>query len=123
MKIGTRGSQLARWQAEWVRARLAQNAVPSEIVVIKTQGDAEVDRPLHELSGTGFFTKAIEDALLENRADIAVHSLKDLPTALPSGLALGAVPKRVEPNDVLVLREDGSPAPTSLLGVAAGARI
>jgi hydroxymethylbilane synthase len=102
MKIGTRGSQLARWQAEWVRARLAENAVPSEIVVITTQGDAEVDRPLHELEGTGFFTKAIEDALLDGRIDVAVHSLKDLPVDLPDGLAIGAVPLRHDARDALV---------------------
>ena len=81
MKIGTRGSQLARWQTDWVRARLAERGVVSEVVVIKTRGDAEVDRPLHELEGKGFFTKEIEDALVDGRIDVAVHSLKDLPTA------------------------------------------
>lgn len=102
MRIGTRGSQLARWQAEWVQARLAENGVQSELVVIKTQGDAEVDRPLHELEGTGFFTKEIEDALLEQRIDVAVHSLKDLPTTLPPGLALAAIPARHDPREALV---------------------
>lgn len=99
MKIGTRGSQLARWQAEWVRSRLGNAA---EIVVIKTQGDAEVDRPLHELEGKGFFTKEIEEALLDGRIDLAVHSLKDLPTSLPDGLALAAIPKRHDPRESLV---------------------
>ena len=99
MKIGTRGSQLARWQAEWVRTRLGNTA---EIVVIKTQGDAEVDRPLPELEGKGFFTKEIEEALLDGRIDIAVHSLKDLPTSLPAGLALAAIPKRHDPRESLV---------------------
>jgi hydroxymethylbilane synthase len=102
VKIGTRGSQLARWQAEWVRARLAENGVDAELIVIKTRGDAEVDRPLHELEGKGFFTKEIEDALLDGRIDVAVHSLKDLPTSLPPGLALGAVPSRHDPRDALV---------------------
>ena len=102
MKIGTRGSQLARWQAEWVRARLAENGVDAEVVVIKTRGDAEVDRPLHELEGKGFFTKEIEDALLDGRIDVAVHSLKDLPTSLPPGLVLGAVPLRHDPREALV---------------------
>ena len=102
MKIGTRGSQLARWQAEWVRTRLGEQGVQAEIVVIETQGDAEVDRPLHELEGTGFFTKAIEDALLDGRVDVAVHSLKDLPTKLPEGLALAAVPERHDPREALV---------------------
>jgi len=102
VKIGTRGSQLARWQADWVRARLAENGVKSELVVIKTQGDAEVDRPLHELEGTGFFTKAIEAALLDGRIDVAVHSLKDLPTNLPDGLRIGAIPVRHDARDALV---------------------
>ena len=91
MRLGTRGSQLARWQAEWVRDRLATpGGVRPEIVVIKTRGDAEVDRPLHELEGKGYFTKEIEEALLDGRVDVAVHSLKYLPTTLPPGLALGA---------------------------------
>ncbi|HEV2671746.1 MAG TPA: hydroxymethylbilane synthase [Gemmatimonadales bacterium] len=102
MKIGTRGSQLARWQAEWVRARLAEHGVVTEIVVIKTRGDAEVDRPLHELEGKGFFTKEIEDALLDERIDVAVHSLKDLPTGLSPGLGLGAIPARHDPREALV---------------------
>jgi hydroxymethylbilane synthase len=102
VKIGTRGSQLARWQAEWVRARLAEQGVQSELVVIKTQGDAEVDRPLDQLEGTGFFTKALEDALLDGRIDVAVHSQKDLPLSLPKGLVIGAVPKRHDARDALV---------------------
>lgn len=116
MKIGTRGSQLARWQADWVRARLAERGVPAELVVIKTQGDAEVDRPLHELEGKGFFTREIEEALLDGRIDVAVHSLKDLPTALPDGLALAAIPKRHDPRESLV---GGS----SLSDLPAGTRI
>ena len=116
MKIGTRGSQLARWQADWVRARLAEQGVPAELVVIKTQGDAEVDRPLHELEGKGFFTKEIEEALLDGRIDVAVHSLKDLPTALPDGLALAAIPKRHDPREALV-------GGTSLSDLPAGTRI
>lgn len=116
MKIGTRGSRLARWQAEWVQARLAESGMRAEIVVIKTRGDAEVDRPLHEIEGKGFFTKEIEDALLDERIDVAVHSLKDLPTALPPGLALGAVPTRHDPREALV---NG----TSLQSLAPGTRI
>lgn len=102
MKLGTRGSNLARWQADWVQARLRENGVGVEVVIIKTRGDAEVDRPLHEMEGKGFFTKEIEDALLDARIDIAVHSLKDLPTALPEGLALAAVPARHDPREALV---------------------
>lgn len=116
MKLGTRGSQLARWQAEWVQARLAASGVRAAIVIIKTRGDADVDRPLHELEGKGFFTKEIEDALLDRRIDVAVHSLKDLPTSLPAGLALGAVPPRHDPREALVHG-------TSLQGLAPGARV
>jgi hydroxymethylbilane synthase len=116
VKLGTRGSQLARWQADWVRERLAATGVPAQIVVIKTRGDAEVDRPLHELEGKGFFTKEIEDALLDGRIDVAVHSLKDLPTTLPPGLALGATPSRHDPREALV---NG----TSLADLAPGTRI
>ena len=102
MKLGTRGSNLARWQADWVQARLQESGVRVEIVIIKTRGDAEVDRPLHEMEGKGFFTKEIEDALLDGRIDVAVHSLKDLPTSLPDGLALAAVPARHDPREALV---------------------
>ncbi|HEY3279181.1 MAG TPA: hydroxymethylbilane synthase [Gemmatimonadales bacterium] len=120
MKLGTRGSRLARWQADWVQARLAEHGVAAEIVVIKTRGDAEVDRPLHELEGKGFFTKEIEDALLGGRIDVAVHSLKDLPTQLPPGLALGAVPARHDPREALVATDRGV---TSLPQLPPGARV
>jgi hydroxymethylbilane synthase len=116
VKIGTRGSQLARWQAEWVQNQLATRGVRAELVVIKTRGDAEVDRPLHELEGKGFFTKEIEDALLDGRIDVAVHSLKDLPTTLPAGLALAAIPARHDPREALV---NG----TSILTLAPGTRV
>lgn len=105
LRLGTRGSRLALWQAEWVRDTLARAGTQVEIVIIKTQGDAEVDRPLHQLEGTGFFTKAIEDALLAETVDIAVHSLKDLPTQFPDGLMLGAVPARYDPAEALVARD------------------
>lgn len=120
LRLGTRGSRLARWQAEWVREALAHRGVAAEIVVIKTRGDAEVDRPLHRLEGKGFFTKEIEDALLDGRIDVAVHSLKDLPTRLPDGLALGAVPPRADPADVLVAHD---PSVRSLAQLPPGARI
>jgi hydroxymethylbilane synthase len=84
--------------------------------VIKTQGDADVDRPLHELEGTGFFTKELEAALLDRRIDIAVHSLKDLPTTLPPGLVLGAIPARHDAREALV-------SGASLAGLAAGTRV
>ncbi len=102
MRIGTRGSRLARWQAEWLRARLSERGVAGELVVIETQGDAVRDRPLHDLEGTGFFTKEIEDALLAGRIDVAVHSLKDLPTALPPGLEIAVIPERADASEALV---------------------
>jgi hydroxymethylbilane synthase len=120
LKLGTRGSELARWQAEWVRAALARHGVAAEVVIVQTRGDAEVDRPLHLLEGKGFFTKEIEDALLDGRVDVAVHSLKDLPTQLPEGLALAAVPTRADPADALVTRAAGV---TAIAGLAPGARI
>ena len=116
MKLGTRGSQLATWQAEWVRDRLAAQGARAEIVIIKTRGDAEVDRPLYELEGKGFFTKEIEEALLDGRIDVAVHSLKDLPTTLAAGLALGAIPARHDPREALVTVR-------SLSDLPAGARV
>jgi hydroxymethylbilane synthase len=120
LKLGTRGSELALWQAEWVKAALARCGVAAELEIIKTQGDADVDRPLHLLEGKGFFTKEIEQALLEGRIDVAVHSLKDLPTRLPHGLTLGAVPARADPAEVLVTRATGV---ASLAALASGVRI
>ena len=120
LRLGTRGSELALWQAEWVKSALARAGITTELEIIKTQGDADVDRPLHLLEGKGFFTKEIEQALLEGRIDVAVHSLKDLPTALPDGLALGAVPPRADPVDVLVTRAAGV---ASLAGLGSGVRI
>ena len=120
LKLGTRGSRLALWQAEWVRAALARHRIAAELVVIATRGDAEVDRPLHQLEGKGFFTREIEEALLDGRIDIAVHSLKDLPTELPDGLALGVVPERGIAAEALVTRADGI---RSVAGLAAGARV
>jgi len=119
-KLGTRGSELALWQAEWVKAALARSGVTAVLEVIKTQGDADVDRPLHLLEGKGFFTKEIEQALLDGRIDVAVHSLKDLQTRLPEGLALGAVPARADPAEVLVTRATGV---ASLAGLDLGVRI
>jgi hydroxymethylbilane synthase len=105
IKLGTRGSTLALWQAEWVKAALAQCGVAVALEIVKTRGDADIDRPLHQLEGTGFFTKEIEDALLDGRIDVAVHSLKDLPTTMPEGLALGAVPRRADAAEALVTRD------------------
>jgi hydroxymethylbilane synthase len=106
LRIGTRGSPLARAQAEYVRARIAAahgldpDAV--EIVVIRTTGDTVRDRPLADVGGKGLFTKEIEEALIAGSIDLAVHSAKDVPTFLPDGLTLAAYPEREDPRDVFV---------------------
>ncbi len=106
--IGSRGSKLALWQAEWVRARLAElcSQVEVRIEIIKTEGDVLRDVPLALIAGKGVFTKELEEALLDRRVDLAVHSLKDLPTTLPDGLAITAITEREDPRDALVLRAD-----------------
>lgn len=100
--IASRGSQLALWQAHWVQGRLAALGHESRIEIIKTTGDKITDVPLAKVGTKGLFTKEIEEALLDGRADLAVHSLKDLPTELPAGLALAAVPPREDPRDAIV---------------------
>ena len=104
IRIGTRGSRLALWQAEFIEQELRQRHpdVEFEKVLIKTQGDRDQKSSLTRIGGMGVFTKSIEDALLQRRVDIAVHSLKDLPSALSPGLELGAVPVRGFVEDVLV---------------------
>ncbi len=103
-RLGTRGSPLALWQTEQVALRLKQQLPGCEpqICVIKTQGDRILDLPLAQIGDKGLFTQELETALLQNEIDLAVHSLKDLPTELPSGLALGAILERHSPHDVLV---------------------
>jgi hydroxymethylbilane synthase len=106
VRIGTRGSRLALLQANWVREALERlHSVQVEIVKIKTRGDSLQKGSLPLGDDTGLFTKGIEDALLRGDVDLAVHSLKDLPTVQPPGLVLAAVPRRVDPHDVLVSRD------------------
>lgn len=100
--IGSRGSQLALWQARHIQSRLEAAGVAARIEIIRTTGDKITDVPLAKVGGKGLFTKEIEEALIEGRIDLAVHSLKDLPTELPRGLTLAAVPEREEPADALV---------------------
>jgi hydroxymethylbilane synthase len=104
IRIGTRGSQLALYQAEKVKATLIEQFpdLNVEIQIIKTKGDKILDVALSKIGDKGLFTKEIENALLDNSVDIAVHSLKDLPTTLPAGLKLGAVLERGEYRDALV---------------------
>src|SRR5438105_12325594 len=104
LRIGTRGSPLALWQANHVADRLRPLAAPRpvELVVIQTRGDAVADRPLAAIGGDGVFTKEIQRALLDGAVDVAVHSLKDLPTLPTPGLTLAAVPPRGPSGDVMV---------------------
>jgi hydroxymethylbilane synthase len=101
LRLGTRNSPLARWQAEWVAARLTELGMQVELVPITTQGDVK-SGPLGQIGGMGLFTKELQRALLDNQIDLAVHSLKDLPTEPVTGLALAAVPERESTADVLL---------------------
>jgi hydroxymethylbilane synthase len=112
--IGSRGSQLALWQARHIQSLLK---VETRIEVIKTTGDKIQDVPLSQVGGKGLFTKEIEEALLDRRIDLAVHSLKDMPSELPAGLILAAIPEREDPRDALVgapLKEGGRVGTSSL---------
>ena len=118
--VGTRGSALARWQSEWVAAQL-QRAWPGLEVrfeIYTTTGDRVIDKPLPEIGGKGLFTAELEAALRAGAADIAVHSLKDLPVEPPAGLVLGAIPAREDVRDVLI-----APPGVTLATLPAGARI
>jgi hydroxymethylbilane synthase len=101
MRVATRGSTLARWQAERVVALLGADA---ELVVVDTMGDRTPDAELHRIGGQGVFVKDVQAAVLDGRADIAVHSAKDLPATTPDGLMIGAFPERADPRDALVGR-------------------
>jgi hydroxymethylbilane synthase len=102
LRIGSRGSQLALWQANYIADLLRANDHTVEIEIIKTTGDRLQEVTFAQVGSKGMFTKEIEEALADGRVDLAVHSLKDLPTELPEGFALAATPKRVDPRDVLV---------------------
>ena len=108
--VGTRGSRLAVWQAEWVQARLKELAPGLTVSLqrIKTSGDKILDVPLAAIGGKGLFVKEIEEALLRGEIDLAVHSMKDVPTVLPDGLDILCVPAREDPRDVLVSRDSCS---------------
>jgi hydroxymethylbilane synthase len=123
LRIGTRASALALWQTERVRARLADCGYPTERIEIRTTGDLLADVPLARIGDRALFSKQLDDAMLEGRIDAAVHSLKDLPTRLPEGIALAAVGLREDPRDALVARNglgwatlpDGAAVATSSL--------
>ena len=120
IRIGSRDSELALWQANTVRQQLSDIGVDSEIVKVKSEGDLNTNTPLYELGITGIFTRSLDLAMLNGQVDIAVHSMKDVPTLLPKGIVQAAVLKRANPLDVIVhkgldfLNEEGIVATGSL---------
>src|SRR5258706_1158402 len=106
IRIGTRESQLAVWQAEQVKSLLAENGFEAELIYIKSEGDIDLVTPLYEIGVQGIFTRSLDAALLSERIDIAVHSMKDVPTQLPNGISQAAVLKRGLVNDLLVFKND-----------------
>jgi hydroxymethylbilane synthase len=119
--IATRGSKLALWQAEWVRSQLMKlnPSLDVELLKIKTTGDKITDVPLAQVGGKGLFVKEIEEAMLRGEADLAVHSMKDVPTELPPGLHLGAILVREDPRDAFISRGNK----VSFNGLPSGANI
>jgi hydroxymethylbilane synthase len=119
LRIGTRGSLLAKWQAESVRKQLfALAGVEAEIIIIKTAGDKMLQVPLTQIGGKGIFIKELEDALLDESIDLAVHSVKDIPTEVPRGLSFPAVCRRDDIRDCLI-----SPTGSTLENLRPGARV
>jgi hydroxymethylbilane synthase len=121
LRIGTRASQLALWQANWVKSELEKKHPGLEVslVKIKTQGDKILDVPLAMVGGKGLFVKEIEEAMLRGEVDIAVHSMKDVPTIFPEGLGLRCITEREDPRDIVILK----PGFRSFLDLPQGARI
>lgn len=122
LKIGTRGSKLALWQAEFTQAELRRIGVESELVIIKTKGDLVQHLGFDKMEGKGFFTKEIEDALLRGEIDLAVHSMKDLPTNQPEGLVITAVSYRDNPADLLIMRPEAL-MPGQIFKLKSGAKV
>lgn len=121
LRIGTRGSTLALWQADHVAARLREasgGAIETERIIFKTRGDSILDRPLAEIGGKGLFTKELEVALAEGSIDLAVHSLKDMPTVLPPGLVLGSIPERGDVRDAWITRKGEENITPASIGTA-----
>src|ERR1700760_1092155 len=119
LRIGTRGSLLAKWQAEFVRRHVFQaTGIEGEIIIIKTSGDKLAQTPLSEIGGKGIFVKKIEKTLLENSIDIAVHSVKNIPTKTPPGLSFPAILRREDIRDCLVSNNGAN-----LAGLREGARV
>jgi hydroxymethylbilane synthase len=116
--IASRGSQLALWQARWVEAQLTALGHECRIEIIKTTGDKITDVPLAKVGTKGLFTKEIEEALIDGRADLAVHSLKDLPTELPAGVVLAAIPEREDHRDAVLGKKLADLPPGAKVGTS-----
>jgi len=121
LRIGTRASQLALWQANWVKSELEKRYPGMEVTLtkIKTQGDKILDVPLAQVGGKGLFVKEIQEAMLRDEIDLAVHSMKDVPTVFPEGLALRCITEREDPRDIVILK----PGFRSFTELPVGARI
>ena len=122
MIIGTRGSELALWQARHIQARLGGEQAGVALQIIKTSGDKLLEIPLQQQTDKGFFTKELEVALADHRVDLAVHSLKDLPTQMPPGLVLSAIPVRADVHDLLLVRKEAVDL-SRKLPIRAGSRV
>ena len=107
IKIGTRDSELALWQAYSVKNKLEKLGYKTEIISVKSQGDIVLDKPLYEMGITGVFTRILDIAMLQGEIDIAVHSMKDVPTALPQGIVQGAILERANVKDILIYKKIG----------------
>lgn len=105
IKIGSRDSNLALWQAKFIENLLNQQGIKTELILVKSEGDINLTSPLYEMGVQGIFTKTLDSALLSNKIDIAVHSLKDVPTQLPKNLKIAAIPKRANVKDALVYQD------------------
>lgn len=122
IRIGSRGSKLAIWQANYFKSLVSEKGLEAEINVIKTKGDSIQNIGFDKMEGKGFFTKEIEDALLKEEIDIAVHSMKDLPTAPPAGLVIGGISSRANPQDFLIIKK-ASQDKTQILKLKPGGMI
>lgn len=122
IRIGTRGSKLALWQAHHLQDQLNESGVASEIIIIKTKGDQIQHLGFDKIEGKGFFTTEIEDALRENKVDIAVHSMKDLPTDMDPELSIAGLSHRADPSDILIIGKHAID-PSKPMGIASGSSV
>ena len=122
VRIGTRGSKLALWQAKHLQSKLSEIDVESSLVIIKTKGDQIQHLGFDKIEGKGFFTKEIEDALVAAEVDVAVHSMKDLPTIMDEQLTIGGLSERADPSDILIIGKHAHD-PQRRMKIKSGAKI